>query len=333
MGVENYYKYVKGIRKNSKLIYWIKSIFLILTPLCLRRWYGACVLRRYEKLNDEDKQHIDERVAYYCRAERWHGDKDTLYKLADNNLIKKNIPYTSELARRKGRLAGPSTYFFDSYEFTSCFPQCLHWNIEGGDVNTEMAMPTITKSRPIGSRNNVLLNLDKLRHFLFFKDPIQWKDKESKVLFRGVVLGKTNRQRFIDRWQNHTRVDAKDTGGMSLYQHLHYKYIMALEGNDVASNLKWVMATNSIAVMPKPRYETWFMEGKLIPNYHYICIADDYHDLIDKIDYYDSHPDKAAEIIKNAHEWIRQFQYPKREQLIGMMVMREYLSKSIGEKI
>ena len=31
-----------------------------------------------------------------------------------------------------------------------------------------------------------------------------------------------------------------------------------------------------VAVMPKPKYESWFMEGKLIPNYHYILIKDDY---------------------------------------------------------
>ena len=28
----------------------------------------------------------------------------------------------------------------------------------------------------------------------------------------------------------------------------------------------------SIVIMPKPKYETWFMEGTLIPDYHYIFI-------------------------------------------------------------
>ena len=69
---------------------------------------------------------------------------------------------------------------------------------------------------------------------------------------------------------------------ISLYDHLAYKFIVALEGNDVASNPKWIMFSNSVAVMPKPRFETWFMEGRLIPNYHYVEIRDDYADLTEK---------------------------------------------------
>ena len=38
------------------------------------------------------------------------------------------------------------------------------------------------------------------------------------------------------------------------------------------------MSSNSVAVMPKPKYESWFMEGKLIPDYHYVLIKDDYSD-------------------------------------------------------
>lgn len=63
---------------------------------------------------------------------------------------------------------------------------------------------------------------------------------------------------------------------MTLRQHLDYKFILSLEGNDVASNLKWVMSSNSLAVMPRPTCETWFMEGRLIPNYHYVEIKPDF---------------------------------------------------------
>lgn len=101
---------------------------------------------------------------------------------------------------------------------------------------------------------------------------------------------------------------------------------MALEGNDVASNLKWVMSSNSIAVMPRPKYETWYMEGKLIPNYHYIEIASDYHDLLDRIMYYEQHPDEAKAIVEHAHEWIMQFRNKRREKLISMMVLNKYFS-------
>lgn len=76
---------------------------------------------------------------------------------------------------------------------------------------------------------------------------------------------------------------------------MDYKFIMALEGNDVASNLKWVMSSNSIAVMPRPTCETWFMEGKLIPNYHYIEIKPDFTDLEERLKYYIEHPEEAQQ--------------------------------------
>jgi len=113
---------------------------------------------------------------------------------------------------------------------------------------------------------------------------------------------------------------------ISFYAQLRYKFILALEGNDVATNLKWIMSSNSIAVMPRPRYETWFMEGRLIPDYHYIAIRDDYSDLEERLQYYIDHPDKAREIVAHANEYIRQFADSRRERLISLLTLDKYFS-------
>ena len=110
----------------------------------------------------------------------------------------------------------------------------------------------------------------------------------------------------------------------TIREHLDYKFIMALEGNDVASNLKWVMSSNSIAVMTRPTCETWFMEGKLIPDYHYIAIKDDLSDLEEKLTYYINHPVEAEQIVKHAHEYVAQFFDAERERLISLLVMDKY---------
>ena len=55
------------------------------------------------------------------------------------------------------------------------------------------------------------------------------------------------------------------------------------------------MSSNSIAVMPKPTIETWFMESKLEGGKHYIEIAPDYHDLEAKLTYYIAHPEEMFE--------------------------------------
>ena len=99
---------------------------------------------------------------------------------------------------------------------------------------------------------------------------------------------------------------------------------MAIEGNDVASNLKWVMSSNSIAVMPKPKFETWFMEGTLVPGYHYIEVKDDFSDVEEKLDYYSSHIDEAEAIIKHANEYVAQFRNKKRERAISLLVLDKY---------
>ena len=53
-------------------------------------------------------------------------------------------------------------------------------------------------------------------------------------------------------------------------------------------------------------------------------IAPDYHDLMDKVTYYEQHPDEAKAIVQHAHEWIRQFWDKEREDLISLMVLDKY---------
>ena len=98
--------------------------------------------------------------------------------------------------------------------------------------------------------------------------------------------------------------------------------------NDIASNIRWVMSTNSIAVMPRPRNESWFMEGRLRPGYHYIEVRDDYSDLEEKIDYYIAHPEQAQQIIDHANDFARQFYDSRRERFISLLVMKKYFEKT-----
>jgi hypothetical protein len=114
----------------------------------------------------------------------------------------------------------------------------------------------------------------------------------------------------------------------TIREHLEYKFIMALEGNDVASNLKWVMSSNSIAVMTRPTCETWFMEGTLKAGYHYIEVREDFADLPEKLAYYIAHPAEAKAIIEHAHAYVSQFMDREREDLIQLLVMQRYFRLS-----
>ena len=278
----------------------------------------------YPKYNNADLQ---SRLDYYNKLKEKKQIPQSSPTLANHKL--KNVNYSK-------------VYFFDSYEYTRYFSKTLPWLFRPGDITDLQPYPTIVKSRPIteNNENSVLLKLNKIRHFIFVKDKTKFEDKIPKILFRGAAHGKPNRQMFIEKWIDNPMCDIKDTAKdsinppqwqskpISIKQQLKYKYIMAIEGNDVASNLKWIMSSRSIAVMPRPKYETWFMEGCLIPNYHYIEIKDDFSDLIEKVNYYEQHPEQAKAIIKNANEYVKPFKDKKREKLLSILVLKRYFEKT-----
>lgn len=308
-----------------KFFYYLKSLSNLLTPkqLCGIR-YDLFLKKHFSKY---DSKELNDRVDYYNKLtdKKILSDKAVmlcLHKLKNANFSK--------------------VYFFDTMEITRYFPNWLKWLFKAGDITSLQDEPTIVKSRPIegNNENSVLLKLNKIRHFVFVKDKRGFKDKSPKILFRGAAHGKPIRQKFIEMYVNNPMCDVKDTAKdsinpkewqskhISIKKQLMYKYIMAIEGNDVASNLKWIMSSNSIAVMPRPKYETWFMEGRLIPNYHYIEIKEDFSDLIERISYYEQNPDKALQIIKNANEYVWQFKDKRKEKLIGILVMKKYFEKT-----
>ena len=315
--------------KNSKIAYYLRSYLSMAVPDALLRRRLKKILR--QQLTAEERTEVEWRTAYYCK----HFDTripDDARQLDDHKLKNRNYP---------------SVYFFDSREFTRYFPKHLRWNYIFGDVIHTPDVPSIVKSRPIGddNANAVLLNLDKIRHFVFLDDRIPFTDKSDKAIFRGDVRTKSNRLAFMQRWFGSTICDAGDTtpaatadklglpaewrkGLIPLRAHLHYKFILALEGNDVASNLKWVMSSNSLAVMPRPKYETWFMEGTLIPGVHYVEIADDFSDLEEKMSHYIAHPDEAEAIIANAHRFVARFRNPRIERLISLNVLQRYFEQT-----
>ncbi len=311
----------KQKHKNNKLLYYIKSVARYYTP----QWFCRKQLPNIlAQLEEEDKEYILQRVNYYN-------------KLAETTPITLSKSIRLLDFTRKNQKKG-SAYFFDTYEYTRFFPSHLRFVPLFGDITEIPDTPSITKSRPIkgNNANSVLLNLNKNRHFLFINDPIPFSQKEHKIIFRGDANGKSGRIRFFQKWFGHPACDLVDTAshsvnpaewkgtGISIEEHLKYRYILTLEGVDVATNLKWVMSSNCIAVMPRPTYETWFMEGTLIPNYHYIEIKPDYSDLLERTQYYTDHPEEAEAIIQHAHEYVEQFRNRKREKLISLMVLEKY---------
>lgn len=321
-------KYILHSGKNSKPKYFLMSYLRMCVPSCLLRRRLGHILRSVDVR--ADREYILDRVDYYNRLlplssterERWAAEAST----------------TASMPRPRQKV-----YYFDSVLVARWFPSSARWVLLPGDITFVPDVPSITKSRPIvpmphdGGRaanaNSVVLNLNKVRHFIFVDDKKPFIEKKDMAVFRGKVNNKPIRLRFMERYASDSRVDAGAIDNvrpewlrpkMTIRDHLDYRYVMALEGNEVASNLKWIMSSNSIAVMPRPNYETWFMEGRLVPDYHYIEIKPDFSDLEERLDYYSSHPAEAQAIIDHAHEYVAQFMDRERERLISLLVMDKY---------
>tara|TARA_Y100000746_G_scaffold123184_1_gene105454 strand:+ start:3984 stop:4817 length:834 start_codon:yes stop_codon:yes gene_type:complete len=235
------------------------------------------------------------------------------------------------------------TYFFDSYEFTRYFKSSLKMNFLFGDITHIPEIPSIVKSRPIADnqKNSILFKLNKVRHFTYTNDSNQFAEKKNILIGRGAVTIKhKKRTSFYEMYFNHHLCDLgqinKNTDHdhwikdkISIEDHLKYKFVLCIEGVDVATNLKWVMSSNSIAVMAKPKIESWFMESKLVADYHYIEVNDDYSNLEEKLNYYINNVDECLKIIENANTYVSQFKDYNREKLISLLVLEKYFIKTL----
>lgn len=321
-----YYMLCSG--KNSKMKFFAKAYL----QQCIPSWITQRMLKsKWKQLEKrDDREEIIRRARYYCKL-----SSETQY----DHEVFRNL----SISIKEQSVIHPKAYYFDAMAIARYFDSHLRWILKPGDVADLQALPTILKSRPISDDNqcSVLLNLNKVRHFLFVDDHKPWREKRDVAIFRGDVGNpkdgnvKPNRMVFMNRWFGHPMVDAASIDciddhpewqkeKMTIGEHLDYKFVMSLEGNDVASNLKWVMSSNSIAVTPRLTCETWFMEGTLIPNYHYIEVKSDFSDLEERLHYYIDHPDEAEAIIQHAHEFVAQFQDKKREELISLLVLKKY---------
>ena len=234
---------------------------------------------------------------------------------------------------------GQSRYYLDLDEYSKGFGPHRRLNYLFGDIVFVPDVPTIVKSRPInlGNENSIILKLDKFRHFNWKLDPVPFREKKPSAVWRGTPLTEQRRQ-FVRTFYNHPLFDIGHSRhlvddlppkkNLSHSDQKEYKFFVSIEGNDVATNLKWAMASNMLVMSPLPRYETWFMEGRLQPAKHFVLLKDDLSDLEDKVDYYTKHTKEAEEIIRNAHAWIDLFTDPLKESIIATCVLEKYFRMS-----
>jgi len=267
--------------------------------------------------NNFSSVEVSERLSYYITKNKG--------QLANDAMLLKDFK------RPKRR----TMYYFDLVQYTRYFKNALKIKFKFGDVQENQETLTIVKSRPIDhSGNSVLLKLDALRHYYFVTDKTPYNKKKNEIVWRGYIH-KENRRSLVAKFYNHPKCNIGniplrgenpdwEKPFISVEEQLQYKFILSIEGNDVATNLKWILSSNSLCFMPTPKFETWFMEGKLIPNVHYVHLKDDYSDMLEKMDYYSKNEEQALTIIKNGQAWVARFQNEKLEKFLSIKVLEAY---------
>lgn len=224
-------------------------------------------------------------------------------------------------------------------------------------------IPILVKSREISKDTSfsILTKLNTKRHFselkTIKKNDIPFSKKKNVLVWRGSTTGSgfgnhipkrlVSRETLIEKYCNEPSMrKGIDVGLTNIVQEakkrkeyytkflkptitkkemLEYKYILSVEGNDVATNTKWIMYSNSVMFMPKPHIESWFLESKLIPNVHYIPVNYDFSNLEEQINWCNSHPKECLQIIKNAKKFIKTFLNERNENKIMKAVLECYL--------
>eukprot|EP00547_Thalassionema_nitzschioides_P002157 CAMPEP_0194211816 /NCGR_PEP_ID=MMETSP0156-20130528/11229_1 /TAXON_ID=33649 /ORGANISM="Thalassionema nitzschioides, Strain L26-B" /LENGTH=456 /DNA_ID=CAMNT_0038939495 /DNA_START=1 /DNA_END=1371 /DNA_ORIENTATION=+ len=94
---------------------------------------------------------------------------------------------------------------------------------------------------------------------------------------------------------------------------LKYKMLISVEGNDVATGLKWNLLSSSVVLMPPPKKSIFSMEFLLQPWVHYVPI-ENVENLEEPIQWVLDHDEEAQQISKRATNFIQDlFFHPDAE--------------------
>jgi len=214
----------------------------------------------------------------------------------------------------------------------------------------------------------IIFTLNNRRHFGKVKDvpqfDVPWEQKKNMAIFRGTLSGISPpdpfrnrtvvdrcrllpRCDFVYQFSNSSLINAAITkvkqrnhipkyiaghrmikSVISIKEHLRYKMLVSIEGNDVATSLKWMLFSNSVVLMRTPRFTSWALEELLEPWVHYVPLADNFHDAEEKVQWTLDHPDQAQDIARRATQWMHDFlMHPDAEveqNAIRYEIMRRY---------
>ena len=182
----------------------------------------------------------------------------------------------------------------------------------------------------------IVWKLASRRHFgnleKVYREDTPWESKENMAVFRGQLTGSRDgfnkhlsdeencmnlrRCRLVythadsDLIQARNRLPATLNGvdlmapAVTIRRLLAFKGIIMLEGNDVASGLKWALLSQSVVLMPIPKHTSWALEELLEPWVHYIPLNENATDVEEKMQWVLDNDRLTRRISERASLWM-----------------------------
>eukprot|EP00986_Skeletonema_menzelii_P002179 scaffold607_cov111-Skeletonema_menzelii.AAC.1 len=230
--------------------------------------------------------------------------------------------------------------------------------------------PVITKARQSElsfAPQPIVWLLNKKRHYNDLESyhnnivklgkEVPWAEKLPKVFWRGSTTYNRhtdtsridNLAQWINYGDNHTDIAFSNVVQMStdfqreyvkshyvrekqsLLEMNRYKYLLSVEGNDVATGLKWMLYSNSVVFMSRPTVATWAMEDLLVPFVHYIPLANDYSNVLEMIKWANEHDEACQEISKRATEFIKHLWMSEQAQKDTEYLQRALVTSYVNQ--
>lgn len=229
--------------------------------------------------------------------------------------------------RDLGRVDRSDPYGGDLYRWVRGRRPEEMYTLHSGDTINALTGPTVLcKARRRGDRA-VLAKLSQARHWApayALRDNLSWSAKHPSLCWRGTALT-AQRRRAVRHAASVQGCDIVARHDRTLAEMCEHKWLLSLEGRDVATNLKWIAASGSCLVMPPPTCDSWAMETTLRPWVHYVPLQTDLSDLAETVRWLAKHDAECATIARASQQWFRaNFGDRRREASIMQQVLDAY---------
>jgi hypothetical protein len=239
----------------------------------------------------------------------------------------------------------PGSYKSDINRFTESILESGYL-VLFGDKQLESVLPCFVKTRKLENPNGILLPLNSERHWNInllnkvLTQDIKWENKVNSIVWRGSSTGYNEKRCIIVQnltqyfnvgfsqiVQSRSKYQSLLKEKLTIEEQLMNKYILCIEGNDVATNLKWVLASNSVPIMSKPTVESWLMESMLIPFVHYVPVKTDFSDIQSVFDWCLNNDTHCKSIAENGKKYLSNFLDLDQESSLTKEIIKAFASK------